>query len=123
MYPISTKGMVKLIYFWVRPIKKPAQSLKRLGEQWTQHTVRGAFRPTILPICKGTACPTVFQKVQPDPDRDMVSFSETHSVRTVPLQIFNGLDSWLKGTHDTTTQITVCKLKGFFLREKLKNGH
>ena len=25
-------------------------SVKRLWEQWTQHTVRGAFRPTILPI-------------------------------------------------------------------------
>ena len=28
------------------------QSLKKLWEQWTQHTVRGAFRPTILPIEK-----------------------------------------------------------------------
>ena len=26
--------------------------LKRLWEQWTQHTVRGAFRPTILPVEK-----------------------------------------------------------------------
>ena len=36
------------------PIKPGSyiKRLKRLGEQWTQHTVRGAFWPTILPIEK-----------------------------------------------------------------------
>ena len=31
-------------------VKTFREQLKRLWEQWTQHTVRGAFRPIILPI-------------------------------------------------------------------------
>ena len=37
------------------------EELKRLWEQWTQHTVRGAFRPTILHTARH-AVPLIFFK-------------------------------------------------------------
>ena len=75
--------------------------LKRLWEQWTQHTVRGAFRPTILAIenSGNSACLAVFEKIQPPAE---IGFSQTQPGTQFPCRVFNGEDSWPKGTPDRT---------------------
>ena len=94
--------------------------VKRLWVQWTQNTVRGAFQPTIFPlkICKQTACRLCFRisnhtglavrVLCSKPSRSWVQIPTSvwldflkHSLHAVPLQIFNGQDSWPKGTPDS----------------------
>ena len=57
-----------------------------------------------LKICKGTACQLCFRKSnhtgRPGRARVWLDFLK-HSRLAVPLQIFNGQDSWPKGTPDS----------------------
>ena len=60
---------------WLKDMVETHSIVKRLwlGAMLTQHTVRRAFRPAILPIenLQGNYVPAVFQKIQPYPGRDL----------------------------------------------------
>ena len=85
--------MMKMAFFLT-------EKVKRLWEQRTQHTVRGAFRPTIVPIenLQGNCVPGCVWE-NPTPAGTWTQDLEVWN--TAPLQIFNGQDSWPVGTPDS----------------------